>query len=87
VLPDCYGTLCSYVLRYLDERMSELRILLLVARSKISISVDIWTSSNHLSFLGVVAHHAVDRKKPTPNGLANLINTHLLPTTRCIQPF
>jgi hypothetical protein len=31
--------------------------------------------------------HAVDRKKPTPNGLANLINTHLLPTTRCIQPF
>jgi hypothetical protein len=71
VLPDCRGTLCSYVLQYLDERMSEMRILLQAARSKISISVDIWTSSNHLSFLGVVAHHADDKKKPTPERLGH----------------
>jgi hypothetical protein len=35
-----------------------MRLLLQAARSKISISVDIWTSSNHLSFLRVVAHLA-----------------------------
>ena len=40
------------------QRISEIRLLLQLARSKISISVDMWTSSNHLSFLGVVAHLA-----------------------------
>jgi len=39
-----------------DTRKIEVRELLAAAESKISISVDIWTSSNYLSFLGVVAH-------------------------------
>jgi hypothetical protein len=30
--------------------------MLQAAQSRISMSVDLWTSSNHLSFLGVVAH-------------------------------
>jgi hypothetical protein len=30
--------------------------MLQAAQSKISISVDVWMSSNYLSFLGVIAH-------------------------------
>ena len=46
----------EYVKAKLEERKVEVGELLRAASSKISISVDIWTSSNHLSFLGVVAH-------------------------------
>jgi hypothetical protein len=33
------------------------------------------------------ATHAVDKKEPTPNDLADAQHTHFLPTTRCIEPF
>ena len=36
--------------------MDEVGKLLRAATSKISLSVDVWTLSNYLSFLGVVAH-------------------------------
>ena len=48
----------QYVLSTLKERRIEVRELLQAARSKISISVDVWTLSNYLSFLGVVAYFA-----------------------------
>jgi hypothetical protein len=46
----------KYVQAKLEERKIEVGELLRAASSKISVSVDIWTSSNYLSFLGVVAH-------------------------------
>jgi hypothetical protein len=46
----------AYVMKLLATRKIEVRELLAAAKSKISVSVDIWTSSNYLSFLGVVAH-------------------------------
>jgi hypothetical protein len=46
----------SYVMKLLDTRKIEVRELLVAAESKISISVNIWTSSNYLSFLRVVAY-------------------------------
>jgi len=57
-LPNSSTTMTQYVLSTLKERRIEVRELLQAARSKISISVDVWTSSNYLSFLGVVAHFA-----------------------------
>jgi hypothetical protein len=64
-------TFRKYVLAALAERKVEVRELLQAARSKISISIDVWTSSNHLSFLGVVAHSVGKFFKvsdfPTPN--------------------
>jgi hypothetical protein len=55
-LPNSRSTMSEYVKAKLEDRKVEVGELLRAASSKISISVDIWTSSNHLSFLGVVAH-------------------------------
>ena len=46
----------SYVMKLLATQKIEVKELLAAAKSKISVSVDIWTSSNYLSFLRVVAH-------------------------------
>jgi hypothetical protein len=46
----------TYVGSKLRARKAEIAVLLQQSLGKISISVDIWMSSNHLSFLGVVAH-------------------------------
>jgi hypothetical protein len=46
----------SYVLKQLVGRKEEVGKVLRTANSKISISIDVWMSSNYLSFLGVVAH-------------------------------
>jgi hypothetical protein len=48
--------LASYVLNSLKERLAEVKATLQVAQSKISVSIDVWTLSNNLSFLGVVAY-------------------------------
>jgi hypothetical protein len=55
-LPDSLGTLSDYIKKHYIKRKSEIYRLIQSAPSKIAISVDLWTSSNHLSFLGVVAH-------------------------------
>jgi hypothetical protein len=55
-LPTSATTLASYVLNSLKERLVEVKAMLQVAQSKISVSVDVWTLSNNLSFLGVVAY-------------------------------
>jgi hypothetical protein len=55
-LPSCHGTICSYVHQGLKERKKAIRMILSSTTSKVALSFDIWTSPNHLSFLGVVAH-------------------------------
>ena len=55
-LPNSPTTFQKYVLAALAERKVEVRDILQSARSRISISINVWTSSNYLSFLGVVAH-------------------------------
>jgi len=55
-LPDSKSTMSSYVMKLVEKRKGEVKDMLAAAKSKISLSVDIWTSSNYLSFLGVVAH-------------------------------
>jgi hypothetical protein len=55
VLPNSRSTMSKYVQAKPEERKIEVGKLLHVASSKISVSIDIWTLSNYLSFLGVVA--------------------------------
>ncbi|RYN48425.1 hypothetical protein AA0114_g7239 [Alternaria tenuissima] len=57
-LPTLTATIAEYTRVTLEERREEIKKLVTTARSKISISVDVWTSSNHLSFLGVVGYFA-----------------------------
>jgi hypothetical protein len=55
-LPTSKTTLSNYVKRALEERKIIIKRLVQSAASKVAVSVDVWTSSNYLSFLGVVAH-------------------------------
>lgn len=55
-LPSSVTTMSQYVHTSLKERLEEVTMMLKAAPGKLSVSVDVWTSSNYLSFLGVVAH-------------------------------
>lgn len=55
-LPSNPTTLSRYVKTTLEERKQEIEALLQSARSKVAVSVDVWTSGNHLSFMAVVGH-------------------------------
>ena len=57
-LPSSATTLSEYVHKMMDERKEAVHKLIASTASKVSISIDVWTSSNYLSFLGVVAHFA-----------------------------
>jgi len=55
-LPGNYNTIGTYIVKSLESRKTEIRVLLETARSKMAISADVWSSPNHLSFVAVVAH-------------------------------
>jgi hypothetical protein len=55
-LPKSSSTIRQYIFSTLSSRRSEVAAILQAAKSRISVSVDIWISSNHLSFVGVVAY-------------------------------
>jgi hypothetical protein len=57
-LPNSKSTIASYVHKKLEQRKDEVGQLLRASPGRISISVDVWTSPNYMSFLGVVAHFA-----------------------------
>jgi hypothetical protein len=51
-----HSTLKSYIEKAYETRQVEVKDVLLASSSKIHISCDVWTSTNGLSLLGVVAH-------------------------------
>jgi hypothetical protein len=55
-LPGSPTTLSSYIQKSYEERHEDIKQLLSQSQSKIALSIDIWTSPNHLPLLGVVAH-------------------------------
>ena len=77
-MPDSSTTLSDYIKKHYIKRKSEIYRLIQSAPSKIAISVDIWTSSNHLSFLGVVAHFvdADYNQRDLLIGFRNLLGDH-----------
>lgn len=52
----CARTVRSWVMTTYHERISDVKESLAGATSKINLSFDAWSSPNHLSLLGVVAH-------------------------------
>jgi hypothetical protein len=52
----CERTVRSWVMATYQERIIDVKKSLAGARSKINISFDAWSSPNHLSLLGIVAH-------------------------------
>ena len=68
----------SYVTHQLQQRQVEVAALLEKARSKISVSVDVWTSRNYYSFLAVVAHFvdATYKQRDVLLAFRNLVGDH-----------
>jgi len=56
----------------------QVRELLVTSKSRINLSFDVWTSSNDLSLLGVVAHFidSRDRLRTALLGLPRLVGSH-----------
>jgi hypothetical protein len=52
----CARTVRSWLLTTYEERIRDVRKSLTKARSKINLSFDTWSSPNHRSLLGIVAH-------------------------------
>jgi hypothetical protein len=55
-LPSAPGTISQYVGKLLDVRKAEIKTILNTCRSKVAISVDVWSSPNHLSFMAIIGH-------------------------------
>lgn len=57
-LPNSATTVSRYVLSQLETRKEVVVEMVGGSASKVAVSVDVWTSTNYMSFLGVVAHFA-----------------------------
>lgn len=77
-LPNSHSTLSTYIKKLLHIRKAEVIEIIQSASSKVSVSVDVWTSDNHLSFLGVVAHFvdAENNQRDLLIGFRNLAGDH-----------
>ena len=56
--PSSSSTLSGYLQTTLEMRKVEVEALVAGARSNITVSVDIWSSGNRMSFMAVVSHFA-----------------------------
>jgi hypothetical protein len=56
VLSKAPNSLKKWIQRSYERRQLDIKSLLLLSKSKIHLSCDIWTSTNGLSLLGIVAH-------------------------------
>jgi hypothetical protein len=56
ILPKSAGTLSDWIKRSYEQRHVDVKNMLLISKSKVNISCDLWTSSNGLTLCGVVAH-------------------------------
>ena len=56
VLPSSPTTLSNWVKSSYEARFTVLKDMLAVSKSKIHLSFDLWSSSNHLTLCGIVAH-------------------------------
>ena len=57
-LPGSASTILKYVLSQLEACKEKVAEMVGESASKVAVSVDVWTTSNYIRFLGVVAHFA-----------------------------
>src|SRR5579871_5139269 len=57
-----------------QKKRDIVREILLASPSKIQLSVDIWSSPNHLLWLGVIAQFVDQKKQEVTHGLIDMIN-------------
>lgn len=62
-LPKNHQTIKIWVMRQYESHKEKIKQLIWLARSKVHLSCDLWTSPNSLAILGVVAHFISDGGK------------------------
>jgi hypothetical protein len=72
VIPTSHNTIRAHILNLWKEDKVILTNHLRTASSKINISVDVWTSTNNLLFLGIVAHFVRQNDKQLSKALLGL---------------
>lgn len=78
VLPSSPTTLRNWIMASYESRLTDIKNMLVISRSKIHLSFDLWSSSNHLTLCGVVAHFVDENGyvKTALLGLPRLLGTH-----------
>lgn len=62
-IPKAGNTVRAWILSEFERRQEDIRKQLHGSRSRIHLSFDLWTSPNHMSFVGVVAHYVSSQYK------------------------
>lgn len=77
-LPRAANTIRQWVLDAWKKRKVELRKEMRAAHSRIHISFDLWTSSNHKAIVGIIAHfiNASGKRRTEVIGLREIVGEH-----------
>jgi hypothetical protein len=67
----CATTVRTWIMNTYYERVADVKKSLVMSRSKINLSFDAWSSPNHRSLLGIVAHW-IDEKRTLKTALLGL---------------
>ncbi|KAF4332994.1 ribonuclease H [Fusarium beomiforme] len=59
-LPDTHETLRKWIMRQYEDQKEKVKQRIQLAKSRIHISCDLWTSPNFLAILGVVGHYVTE---------------------------
>jgi hypothetical protein len=62
-IPKASNTVKSWILAEFERRQEDIKKQIQASKSRIHLSFDLWTSPNHLSFVGVVGHYMSSQYK------------------------
>ena len=62
-IPQSGNTVKNWILTEFKRRQKEIRNQLQISKSRIHLSFDLWTSPNHMTFVGVVGHYMSSQYK------------------------
>jgi hypothetical protein len=57
LLPESHTKIQEWLIRQFQAGKEQIKQLLQLARTAIHLSLDMWTSTNHLAILGIIAHY------------------------------
>src|SRR4029077_13265049 len=77
-IPTSVNTIRNWIMSAFEKKRDEVKSQLALSRSEIRFSFDLWTSPNHLSIVGIIAHYfsSSGKAKDCLLGLKRVCGTH-----------
>jgi hypothetical protein len=77
-IPTSGNTIRNWIMAAFEKKRDEVKSQLALSRSEIHFSFDLWTSPNHLSIVGIIAHYfsSSGKAKDCLLGLKRVCGTH-----------